>query len=121
MSYTPQDIYASNLLREQRFGYPLRNPNSQSSGLEGCRIGDVGYVDAHGEFKVVFNIHSSDTEVLRGQTLSFDLDQPYAKPAFEARQMFMAGVARKNLGAGTRRYLHHRRHILSLIRHHHKG
>ena len=105
MSRTPQDVYASNLLREQSFGYPLRDPTSQSSNLEGCQIGDVGYVDALGEFKVVLNICSS-VEEQQGRALGFDIDQPYAKPAFDARQVFMAGVVRKNLVVEAPRYIH---------------
>lgn len=105
MSRTPQEIYASNLLCEQTFGYPLRNPSPGTSNAEGCRIGDVGYVDALGEFKVVLNINSGDEE-RHGRALGFDLDHPYAKPAFHPRQMFMAGVVRKNLVAEKPRCLH---------------
>ena len=97
MSRTPQDIYASNLLRRQSFGYPLRNPRPKDrfSSLEGFRIGDVGHIDENGEFNVLFNITSPPETLQNLLAPGFDLAQPPAKPAFNAGKIFMAGVKRK--------------------------
>ena len=62
MSRTPQEIYASNLLCEQTFGYPLRNPIPGGSNADGLRIGDVGYINTHGEFKAIFNMDYETVE-----------------------------------------------------------
>ena len=94
MDKTPQHIYASNLLRRQSFGYPLRNPRPKDkSDSEGLRIGDVGYINKHGEFNTVFNIHSPPKE-LHDHTLNFLLSQPVAKRVFDADRVLMAGVER---------------------------
>ena len=94
MGRTPQHIYASNLLRRQSFGYPLRNPRPKdNSDSEGLRIGDVGYVDKHGKFNLVFNIHSPPKEP-QDHTLNFSLSQPVAQRVFDADKVLMAGVKR---------------------------
>ena len=104
MDSTPQHVYASNLLRRQSFGYPLRNPKPNDQfGLEGFRIGDLGYVDSYGEFNLVFNISSPPKE-LQDQILDFRLAEPVAKPAFPAKKVFMAGVERNPVD-GRPRYL----------------
>ena len=92
MDRTPQHIYASNLLRRQSFGYPLRNPRPKDkSDSEGLQIGDVGYVNKHGEFIPVFNIHSPPKE-LKHSPLNFPLSRPVAKRVFEADRVLMSGV-----------------------------
>ena len=74
---TPQNIYASNLLRVQSFGYPLRNPKPKDKfDPEGFRIGDVGYVDDYGKFNCVFNISFLPKELLKDDIQSLPLDQP---------------------------------------------
>ena len=94
MDRTLQHIYASNLLRRQSYGYPLRNPRPKDkSDPEGLRIGDVGYVNKHGEFNLVFNIHSPPKE-LQDHTLNFLLSQPVTKPMFDPDKVLMAGVKR---------------------------
>ena len=93
MSRTPQDIYASNLLRGQSFGYPLRDPKpNDKSDLEGFRIGDVGYIDDYGEFNWIFNIRSLPKELLEDGIHNLPLDLPAGKQAFTAEKVFMAGV-----------------------------
>ena len=93
MSRTPQDIYASNLLHGQRFGYPLRDPKPNDKfDLEGFRIGDVGYIDDYGEFNWVFHISSLPKEFLESGVQNLPLDQPAGKWAFNAGTVFKAGV-----------------------------
>ena len=103
MDSTPQHVYASNLLRRQSFGYPLRNPRAKDKfDLEGFpQIGDVGYVDSYGEFNVVFNVMSPPKE-LQGQALNFHLTQPVAKLAFNPDTIFMAGVERNKVAGRPR-------------------
>ena len=97
MSRIPQDVYASNLLRRQSFGYPLRNPRPKDkSNQESFRIGDVGHVDENGEFNILFNISFLPKE-LQDPDWYFDPAQPAAKPAFSADKIFMTGV-KQNLG-----------------------
>ena len=95
MDKTPQDIYASNLLREQNYGYPLRNPRPKDKfENEGLRVGDVGYVDKHGEFKLVFNIHSPPGKH-QNRTLKISLSPPAAQQVFDPDTVLMAGVERE--------------------------
>ena len=90
---TPQDVYASNLLRVQNFGYPLRNPKPEDRfDPEGFRIGDVGYVDDYGKFNKVFNISSLPKELLEDGIQSLPLDQPVGEEAFDTGKIFRAGV-----------------------------
>ena len=94
MGSNPQHIYASNLLRQQSFGYPLRNPRPKDKfDPEGFRIGDVGHVDGNGKFNLVLNICSPPKE-LEGQIPSFHLVQPVGEPAFKPKKVLMAGVKR---------------------------
>ena len=105
MSRTPQDVYASNLLRRQSFGYPLRNPRPKDKySEEGFRIGDVGHVDENGEFNVLFNI-SSPPKALQDPLVApgFDLAQSPAKSAFDAGKIFMAGVERRRQAESEQR------------------
>ena len=93
MSRTPQDIYASNLLRGQTFGYPLRDPKpSDKFDFEGLRIGDVGYIDDYGEFNWVFHISSLPKGLLEGGMQNLPLDQPVGKQVFDTEKVFVAGV-----------------------------
>ena len=93
MNRTPQDVYASNLLREQSSGYPLRIPKpTDKSHLEGLQIGDVGYIDDYGEFNVVFNINFLPRELLEDGVQNFPLIQPVGKVAFDTGHVFKAGV-----------------------------
>ena len=90
MNRTPQDVYASNLLREQHFGYPLRNPepnNTSDSDTEGIRIGDVGYVGDYGDFNRVCNLIGHHTELQK------PLHQ-FARKTFPAEKVLTAGVKR---------------------------
>ena len=86
MDRTPQDVYASNLLREQHFGYPLRKPEPKdASDFEGYRIGDVGYVGHYGDFNRVCNLielHQELQEPLRR----------FSGKEFPAEMVLKAGV-----------------------------
>ena len=94
MDRTPQDVYASNLLRGQSFGYPLRNPRPKDkSDLGGLRVGDVGYVDKNGTFNLAFNISSPPNE-LQDVIPGFPLAQPDFEQAFKPGEVFVAGVQR---------------------------
>ena len=89
-----QDVYASNLLRAQNFGYPLGDPRPKyESDLEGLQVGDVGYVDDYGEFNSAFNISSPPKE-LQGKIPGFHFSYPISTPAFPSGTVFMAGVKR---------------------------
>ena len=94
MNRTPQHAYASSLLREQNFGYPLRNPRpNDKADLEGFQIGDVGHVDENGRFHPVLNIGSPPKE-LQGQIQRFHFVPPVGELAFKPKKVFMAGVKR---------------------------
>ena len=86
MDRTLQDVYASNLLRGQQFGYPLRNPEpNDASDLEGYQIGDVGYVGDYGDFNQVCNLielHKELQEPLRQSS----------RKMFQAETVLKAGV-----------------------------
>ena len=84
---TPQDVYASNLLRAHHFGYPLRNPKPNNKSDEGCRIGDVGYVGNHGDFTRVCNLFESYKELQEPPHQS-------TRKVFPAETVFMAGAER---------------------------
>ena len=98
MSCTLQDVYASNLLRRQRIGYPLRNPRPKDKfDPEGFQVGDVGYVDDNGRFNPLFNIQSLP-EQLQDRCPNFPLgNQPLGEPELGAGTVIMAGVHRHNL------------------------
>lgn len=105
MNRTPQHVYASNLLREQRFGYPLRNPRPKDKfDEEGFQIGDVGYIDKNGKFNWVLHI-SSPPQELQDRIQGFHVLQPVYEPAFGAKKVFTAGVQRDPV-AGKSRYFH---------------
>ena len=94
MPRTQQHIYASNLLREQNLGYPLRDPRPKDkSDSEGLQVGDVGYVDGDGKFNWVFNIRFPPGE-LQDRVPSFDLALPVGGLEFKPRKVFIAGVKR---------------------------
>ena len=93
MNRSPQDVYASNLLRVQSFGYPLRNPKPKDKfDPEGFRIGDVGYVDDYGEFNCIFNISSLPKELLEDGTQNLPCVGPASKEGFDTGKVLKAGV-----------------------------
>ena len=93
MRRTPQQVYASNLLREpDLWGYPLRNPSPKDkSNLEGLQVGDVGYVDGNGKFNWVLNIRFPP-EGLQGRIQRFDLALPVGEREFKPGKVIRAGV-----------------------------
>ena len=93
MRRTPQQVYASNLLREpDLWGYPLRNPSPKDkSNPEGLQVGDVGYVDENGKFNWVLNIRFPP-EGLQGRIPSFDLALPVGELEFKPGKVIRAGV-----------------------------
>ena len=94
MRRTWQHVYASNLLREQELGYPLRNPRPKDpSDSEGLQVGDVGYVDRDGKFNCVLNIRFPP-EGLQDQVSSFDLALPIGGRVFNPEKAIIAGVKR---------------------------
>ena len=94
MRRTRQDVYASNLLRAQDFGYPLRHPRPKDkSDSEGLQVGDVGYVDGDGKFNWVLSIRFPP-ERLQDQIPSFDLALPVGGQEFKPGEVFMGGVKR---------------------------
>ena len=94
MRRTRQDVYASNLLRAQDFGYPLRNPRPKDpSDSEGLQVGDVGYVDGDGKFNWVLNI-GFPPNGLQNQIPSFHLPLPVGRREFKPGEVFMSGVKR---------------------------
>ena len=100
-----QHVYASNLLRGQDFGYPLRNPKpDDKSAQEGLQVGDVGHVDENGKFHQILNIRCLPQE-LQGRIPGFNLVQPVGELEFKPKKVIVAGVKR----IATRsqpRYLH---------------
>ena len=93
MNHTLQDIYASNLLWGQNFGYPLRDPKpSDKFDSEGLRIGDVGYINDYGEFKWLFSIRSLPKELLEGGIQNLTFDEPASNRVFDVEKVLMAGV-----------------------------
>ena len=104
MPRTWQDVYASNLLREQHFGYPLRNPRpTDASDSEGLRVGDIGHVDENGTFILAFNISSPPKE-LQGEIPGAPLPQFFLKEMFSRESVFKAG-AKQILGEPRYRHI----------------
>lgn len=93
MNHTLQDIYASNLLWGQNFGYPLRDPKpSDKFDLESLQIGDVGYINNYSEFKWLFNIRSLLKELLEGGIQNLTFNEPASNWVFDIKKVLMVGV-----------------------------